>query len=152
ITEISDAIAAALAIPDADPAAEDGILALAAEDLPRRSLAKWVALAQEAQAFDASIETMCARTSLEAEPDAVLRLAANAAKLGIGDATLETLPRLCDEAHAFSETMNRAVEVIRALLAIAGRDPTTPLDVKAEALAAGFLHIMGQLSPEDVRF
>src|SRR5262249_1484346 len=135
-----------------EAAVEDGILALAAEDIPRRSLAKWAGLAVEAQALDAQVDAICTRSALEAEPDGALRIAADAVTLGVGGATTETLPKLCDEARASSETMNRIIELIRSVLACAGRDSSAPLDVKAEALAAGFLHVMGQLAPEDARF
>src|SRR5262249_35141555 len=59
IAQISDAIATALAIPDANSDVEEGVLALAAEDFSHRSLAKWVALAEEAQTHDAGIEGIC---------------------------------------------------------------------------------------------
>jgi hypothetical protein len=152
ISEIEGVAAAAQSIPSPDPAVEDNILLLAAEDIPRRSLAKWAKLASKADSLDAQIETVCIQTVLAAEPDAALRIVAEAERLGVGDSSTETLPELCEQAQASSKTIARVLELVRELLAFAGRDPSTPPGVKGEALAAGFLHVVGQLSPEDARF
>jgi hypothetical protein len=46
----------------------------------------------------------------------------------------------------------RIVRLLADLLSTVRRDLASGMDVKAEAMAAGFLHVMGQLSPENVRY
>jgi hypothetical protein len=112
---------------------------LATEDIPRQSLSSWADLAVRAHEHDTHIDAICLRPELERDPDAALRLVEEANALNIADIPVEGLPQICDEAHASAEVMTRIVQLLADLLAAARRDPATALDIKAEAMAAGFL-------------
>jgi hypothetical protein len=152
IAEIQAASARAIRLPDPAPDVEDVILALANETIPRQSLSTWADLAGRAKELDARVEAMCQRGEIERDPNSALLLVERAKALGIADAPVETLSQVCDEASASAEAIVRIVRLLADLLSTVRRDLASGMDVKAEAMAAGFLHVMGQLSPENVRY
>lgn len=152
MVDIQDASARAIALPDPAPDVEDAILALANEPIPRQSLSTWADLAVKAQELDAGIDATCQRSEIERDPHSALLLVEQAKALGIADAPVEALPQICDDAHVAAESFVRIVRLLADLLATVRRDPASGMEVKAEAMAAGFLHVMRQLSPENVRY
>jgi hypothetical protein len=152
ISDVRGATTLATELPTPAPGIEEAILALATEDIPRQSLSSWAELAVRAHEHDTQIDALCLRAELERDPDAALRLVEEAKALGIADTPVEGVPQICDDARASAEVMRRIVQLLADLFAAARRDPTAAPDIKAEAMAAGFLHVMRQLPPENVRY
>jgi ParB-like chromosome segregation protein Spo0J len=75
-----------------------------------------------------------------------------ARELGVAETSLEGLSEICAESQRSADALARIVQLISQLLAIAGRDAAAPIDFKAEAMAAGYLHQLRQLPPDNLRF
>jgi hypothetical protein len=139
-------------LPDPDSDIEERILALAAGDAARHSLATWADLCVRAHELEARVDVICSRQALEANPDSVLPLLTKAKAAEISNLPIEALPKAYNEARASAEQVTRLVELIRDLLAVAGRDLNLELDLRAEAMVAGYLHAVRQLQPDNLRY
>jgi hypothetical protein len=71
---------------------------------------------------------------------------------GVANLSIEELPRVHDEAREAAEQVARLTQLIAELLQVAGRDPSLGLDVKSEAMAAGYLHAVHKILPEHLRY
>jgi very-short-patch-repair endonuclease len=152
IAQIETAIGQAHAIPDPDSATAETILPLALEATSRQSLANWSELAKQADELNTQIDAICSRSAVATDQDFIAHLVTEARRLGVAEATAESIQRICAESRASSETITRIIELLHELFALAGRDVGAAFDVKSEAMGAGFLHVMGQLSSDDARF
>jgi Protein of unknown function (DUF4011) len=148
------AVAAKLvaAIPDPEREVEEKILALVAGDAARHSLSIWADLCTRADDLETRIAAICSRGALEADPDIVLSVIEKAKAAGIANLSIEQLPTACDEALRSADGVARLVQLIADLLQVAGRDPYLDLDVKSEAMAAGYLHVVHRIPQQNLRY
>jgi very-short-patch-repair endonuclease len=62
------------------------------------------------------------------------------------------LPKASDEARQSADEVARLTQLITELLQVAGCDPGLALDVKSEAMAAGYLHAVYRIPHEHLRY
>lgn len=135
-------------IPSPEHDVEETIVALASDDAARQSLGSWADLCIRAHDLEAHADAICPRQSLESDPDVVGAVLEKAAAARVASLPIEALPQACDDARAAAEQTAYLTQLIAELLEVAGRGPGLPLDLKAEAMAAGYLHAVHQL-PSD---
>ena len=140
------------AIPSPEREVEEKILALAASDAGRHSLSRWADLYTRAHDLEAEIDAICSRQALDANPDAVLPLVEKVKAAGVVSLSVEELPKTYDQARQSAEQVARIVQLIAELLQLSGRDPGLGLDVKAEAMAAGYLYAVNKIPQENLRY
>jgi hypothetical protein len=148
INDVTIAIKAVSEFPDPENAIEHSILPLAAEDICRQSLASWANLALTAHELELQAATVCRPDELSREDNFIQNLFDQANTLNIADAPTEALPKLLSDAQTLAEHMARSVELLARVLEMAGRNSNTQPDIKAEAMAVGFLRLAQQL-PRD---
>jgi hypothetical protein len=152
IQAIRAATACAREVPDPSSGVAEPLLPLAGEDAASRSLSDWAELAIEAHRLHQKIATVCDPAALERDPDATPRLVEEARALGLAGMPPPALDEAANAAKQHAETASRAQRLVTELLAIAGRDPAAPVDIKSEAMAAGFLHHVRKLSTDHLHY
>jgi hypothetical protein len=144
--------AAVREIPDPPPRLDERVLAHAADENFRRSLASWANHALSAEQYCTFIARIADRAKLEATLDVGARAAAKAKELGVLDATPKELKDFVDLAQAEARERAAVVELIADVLAAVGRDLKREIDFKAEAMVAGYLHHVAALPGERYRW
>jgi hypothetical protein len=152
IRDVAGAVKLVGAVPDPGREVEEGILALATGDAARHSLSTWADLCTRAHDLEAKIDAICSRRALEGVPDVVLSLIEQANAGGIANLSVEQLPKACEEARQSADEVAQLVQLIAELLQAAGRDPNLGLDVKSEAMAAGYLHAVHRIPQKNLRY
>jgi very-short-patch-repair endonuclease len=150
--DVSAAVKFVVGLPEAEDEVEERLLTLAAGETARASLRSWADLCTQAHEQEIQIDGICSRQVLDANMDAVAPLVDKAAALGIADLSLEEVSRILAEARERASTHSQLVQLIAELLQVAGRDPSLGSDVKSEAMAAGFLHAVLKIRPDDLRY
>jgi very-short-patch-repair endonuclease len=140
------------AIPTPEPEIEEKLLALAVGDAARHSLSSWVELCARVHSLETEIETICSRRALRANLDTVRPLIEKAEAPGVASLSIEELPAVYDEARESAEQVAQLVRLIAELLQVAGRNPSLGLDVKSEAMAAGYLLAVHKIQQENLRY
>ena len=144
--------AAVCEIPDPPPRLNERVLAHAADDDLRRSIARWAIHALRAEQHDAFIARIADRAKLEANLHVGARAAAKAEELGVLNATPTELKSLGDQAQTEARGRAAVVQLIADVLTAVGRDPNREIDFKAEAMVAGYLHHVVALPRERHRW
>jgi very-short-patch-repair endonuclease len=152
IRDLAAAIKLIAAVPYPEREVEEKILTLTTGDAVRHSLLTWADLCTRSHDLQAKIEVICSRRALDAAPDIVLSLIEKAKAAGIADLSIEQLPGACHEARQSADDLAQLVQLIGQLLQVAGRDPNRSLDVKSEAMAAGYLHSVHRIRQENLRY
>ena len=141
-----------LRIPDPPPRLDERVLAHAADEDFRRSLASWANHALRAEQYDTFIARIADRAKLDATLNVGARAAAKAKELGVLDATPKELKGLGDLAQTEARERAAVVQLIADVLAAVGRDPKREIEFKAEAMVAGYLHHVAALPRERYRW
>ena len=98
------------------------------------------------------IGAICSLQALEGSPDAVGALMEKATAEGVANLSVEQLLKAYEQARESAEKIARLVHLITELLQVAGRDPSLGLDVRSEAMAAGYLHAVHKIAFQDLRY
>jgi hypothetical protein len=152
VRDIAAALKQITDVPSPEASIEEKILTLAVGDAARHSLSSWADLCTRAHDLETQIDAVCSRPALEANPDAVAPLMEKATAAGVAALSIEQLPKAYDQAAQSAKESARLVQLITKLLQVAGRDPSVGLDVKSEAMAAGYLHAVHNVPPENLRY
>jgi hypothetical protein len=152
-SDISAATNVIALIPNPEPEFEEKILSLGIGEAARYSLSSWVELCRRAHGLEAEVCAVCSRQALDTNLDIVTPLVERANAAGIADVAIEQLPRVYEEAQESSEQVGRLTQLMVELLRVARRDSKDlRLDAKSEAMAAGYLHAVRQVSLENLRY
>lgn len=152
LDDVSAAAKLVVGLPEAEDEVEERLLALAAGETARASLRSWAYLCTQAHEQEIQIDGICSRQVLDANMDAVAPLVDKAAAFGVADLSLEEVSRILAEAREGASALSHLFQLIAELLQVAGRDPSLGSDVKSEAMAAGFLHAVLKIRPDDLRY
>jgi hypothetical protein len=152
ISDVAGALNLITAIPNPDSDIEEKLLALTAGEVARHSLDRWADHCTRMHALKGQIDAICSRQALHDSPQMVGAVMEKATAAGIANLSIEQLPEAYEQARDSAEKIARLVHLITELLRVAGRDPTVSLDVRSEAMAAGYLHAVHKISSEDLRY
>jgi Protein of unknown function (DUF4011) len=152
ISDIAAALKVVTAIPKPEREVEETILGLAAGDVARHSLGCWADCCTRVHGLENQIGAICSRQALEGSPDAVGALMEKAMAEGVANLSRGQLPKAYEQARESAQKIARLVQLITELLQVAGRDPSLGLDVRSEAMAAGYLHAVHKIALEDLRY
>jgi hypothetical protein len=152
ISDIAGALNLIAAIPNPHRDIEEKLLTLTAGEVARHSLGRWADHCTRFHALEVHIGAICCRQALQASPDMVGAIMEKATAAGVANLSIEQLPKAYEQAREFAEKIARLGHLIIELLQVAGRDPTVSLDVRSEAMAAGYLHAVHKIPSEDLRY
>lgn len=144
IAEVNRAVQSIRDIPEPALPIDAALLPLGLEDACVKSLTSWSQLVLQADRLEADVEAICPLDRLMLNLERATRLLEQADALGVAEIPVEALAQLHADAQAKAGKLVQAVELMATVFAIARRDGASEPDLKAEAIAASFLHNVRQ--------
>lgn len=150
--DASTAVALIAELPDAGAEIEEKLLTLATGEAARKALEEWADRCIRAHDFEMQVDGICSRQALEAHGDEIDPLNEKAVASDVATLSVDEISRTLDETSRSAAGLASLVRLMTELLQAAGRDPGTALDVKSEAMAAGYLHVVPKIRQENLRY
>ena len=152
LLDLQQASAIVRQIPDPLPSLDPQVLSRATNGALRRSLSNWASLVTRAAKFETFVATIATLSKLEPNLELATQVAAKAKELGVSEATPNELKGLCGQAQKQADERAAALQLIIDVLAVVHSGMKHEIDFKAEAMVVGYLHHIGDASPDLLRY
>ena len=139
-------------MPYAGAEIEEKLLTLATGETARKSLEEWADRCIRAHDYELQVDGVCSSQALQAHGDEIDPLTEKAVASDVATLSVDEISRTLGETSRSAAGLSSLVRLMTELLQAAGRDPGAAPDVKSEAMAAGYLHVVPKIRQESLRY